>query len=271
MEALFRLGLMKFRRGKYSEAVAYFERVLALNPDGEFEYRSLYWEWRSLQRMNNDRANEYVQRLLDRYPVTYYGLRAQAERNGGVVKFAKMKEPIEVELSLLLRPKNAPGKNSWFSCKPGGLRKRSMSCKISPSRNPCRSVCCVLVFGLWLFATTAPLVWPIAPGSWPRNSSMRRLFNGSTRRNFYLSSSRPQRSKISTNAGFSLMRQESSFQHDARSPSNALGLMQLLPATAQQIADEVRLKQFKVPDSLYQPETNIRLGSIYLSRMITGF
>ena len=54
-------------------------------------------------------------------------------------------------------------------------------------------------------------------------------------------------------------RRESSFAPDARSHANAYGLMQLLPSTAKYMnKSAVSRKQ------LYQPRTNIRLGSQYL-------
>ncbi|HEY3698769.1 MAG TPA: transglycosylase SLT domain-containing protein [Spongiibacteraceae bacterium] len=61
---------------------------------------------------------------------------------------------------------------------------------------------------------------------------------------------------------FAITRQESAFMADARSPVGALGLMQLMPATARQIA---RNQHAHISiDQLLQPETNIRLGSTYL-------
>lgn len=61
----------------------------------------------------------------------------------------------------------------------------------------------------------------------------------------------------------SLMREESYFNNMAVSSSNARGLMQLLPATAKDIASWKRLG--RVNDLLlFNPETNIKLGTAYL-------
>jgi soluble lytic murein transglycosylase-like protein len=57
-----------------------------------------------------------------------------------------------------------------------------------------------------------------------------------------------------------LMRQESRFQSQVISPSGAIGLMQLMPKTADWIARKLNLNNY----DLTNPEDNIRLGSWYL-------
>ena len=65
---------------------------------------------------------------------------------------------------------------------------------------------------------------------------------------------------------YAVIRQESSFRPAARSPVGALGLMQIMPATGRQIAQELRDAVADPP--LLQPETNIRYGVHYLRRML---
>ncbi len=68
---------------------------------------------------------------------------------------------------------------------------------------------------------------------------------------------------------YAITRQESAFMFDARSPVGALGLMQLMPNTAKQVARAERIKI--TPEQLLKPETNIRLGSVYLRDMAQRF
>jgi len=63
---------------------------------------------------------------------------------------------------------------------------------------------------------------------------------------------------------------ESKFDADARSPSGALGLMQLLPDTAKGIALHTGGSRFRVED-LYDPEINVRYGAFYLRRLIRKY
>jgi len=64
--------------------------------------------------------------------------------------------------------------------------------------------------------------------------------------------------------------QESKFKADARSKSGAIGLMQLLPATAKGIALHTGGTRFRV-DDLYDPELNVRYGSWYLRHLIDKY
>jgi soluble lytic murein transglycosylase len=63
-----------------------------------------------------------------------------------------------------------------------------------------------------------------------------------------------------------LMRQESTFQSDALSPQNAIGLMQVVPKTGRLLAKQLRVKYSN--DRLFQPEYNIQLGMLYISGLV---
>lgn len=56
-----------------------------------------------------------------------------------------------------------------------------------------------------------------------------------------------------------LIRQESRFEKDIKSPVGATGLMQLMPATAKMVADNLNLEEY----SLTKPNDNINLGTWY--------
>ena len=65
---------------------------------------------------------------------------------------------------------------------------------------------------------------------------------------------------------FGLMRQESRFVDYARSSVGATGLMQIMPATAKWIANQLGLGR-KAHAGVKNPETNIRFGTFYLKRI----
>jgi len=64
--------------------------------------------------------------------------------------------------------------------------------------------------------------------------------------------------------------QESKFKADAHSTSGAIGLMQLLPATAEGIAIHTGGTRFRTSD-LYVPEINVRYGSWYLRHLLDKY
>lgn len=75
-----------------------------------------------------------------------------------------------------------------------------------------------------------------------------------------------QRHGIRPGLLLSVILAESSFRTDAVSSKGAVGLMQILPSTAQAIAAELDLAW--KDDVLTDPELNIALGSYYLRRLL---
>jgi len=69
---------------------------------------------------------------------------------------------------------------------------------------------------------------------------------------------------------FALIKQESAFVAEARSYVGARGLMQLMPATAEEWTRRLRRSPVEDED-LYDPEVNIRLGIPYLARLVQQF
>jgi soluble lytic murein transglycosylase len=69
---------------------------------------------------------------------------------------------------------------------------------------------------------------------------------------------------------YAIARQESAFISNARSSAGALGLMQLMPATARDVAKTLSLRLGSNQDIL-EPSTNLRLGSRYLAQMLQDF
>jgi soluble lytic murein transglycosylase len=67
-----------------------------------------------------------------------------------------------------------------------------------------------------------------------------------------------------------VIEQESKFDASAKSPTGAIGLMQLQPATAEGIAIRTGGSKFVVSD-LYNPEINVRYGAWYLRHLLDKY
>jgi soluble lytic murein transglycosylase len=68
---------------------------------------------------------------------------------------------------------------------------------------------------------------------------------------------------------YAIMRKESSYYPFAVSPSDARGLLQLIPDTSAQVAKQLGETSF--PDQLFAPDTNIHLGVTYLGELLRRF
>ncbi len=62
-----------------------------------------------------------------------------------------------------------------------------------------------------------------------------------------------------------LIRQESTFQADAVSHANAIGLMQILPKTARILARQLKIRYTRA--TLYDPNANIEIGMLYIANL----
>lgn len=69
---------------------------------------------------------------------------------------------------------------------------------------------------------------------------------------------------------YGLVRAESAFVEDARSPAGALGLMQVMPATGRETAQRIGMKNFN-KNRLLEADINIPIGSAYLKQMLDRF
>jgi peptidoglycan lytic transglycosylase len=69
---------------------------------------------------------------------------------------------------------------------------------------------------------------------------------------------------------YALIRAESAFIEEVRSPAGALGLMQVMPATGKLTAKNIGLRKYNTKQ-LLQSSKNVRIGSAYLKQMYDSF
>ncbi len=80
----------------------------------------------------------------------------------------------------------------------------------------------------------------------------------------------PPGDAIEPGIALGIMRQESSFDPEALSRSGARGLMQLMPATAAEVAGKLGLP-VSIPTLTADPAYNMRLGTTYLAALLARF
>lgn len=69
---------------------------------------------------------------------------------------------------------------------------------------------------------------------------------------------------------FSIIKAESNFNEKVVSSSGAVGLMQIMESTAEEIAEDLDIKYVK-GETLYDPELNIMIGVNYYTRLIKAY
>ena len=79
-----------------------------------------------------------------------------------------------------------------------------------------------------------------------------------------------QRYKLPPEMILAVIRIESAFDINALSNKGAVGLMQILPSTGQEIARDLRI-EWRGEDLLRDPQANIEMGAYYLTKLIAQF
>lgn len=69
---------------------------------------------------------------------------------------------------------------------------------------------------------------------------------------------------------YALVRAESAFMEDARSPAGAMGLMQVMPLTGKETARSIGWRAF-TPDKLMHAEVNVPIGTAYMRQMLDRY
>ena len=85
-----------------------------------------------------------------------------------------------------------------------------------------------------------------------------------------LVNSESSRRQLDPSLPLAVIRRESNFDAEAISPAGARGLMQIMPATGQQLAASLN-ETLRTPELLHSPERNVRYGIAYLQRLFHNF
>lgn len=271
-EALFRSALIHYRQQEYSSAVALLEKVLQTGRD-RYDLSAQYWLVRSLQETNVERSKQVAEKLIERYPFSYYGLRLRAEANGGFLQWPTVSEKapaLQHEIFLV-----GDQKKTWQRFKElsaaGWLTEAQAEIADFPA------------------IKEASLKVQLAVKLSERQQYMAaiRLINEALeldpqlRREEFVKVSYPtafaslyqveaERYGVHASLLQALTRQESAFNIKAVSSSQALGLMQMIPPTAQEVAKKLGLK-IEIPGDMFRPEVNIPMGSFYIAQMLGQF
>lgn len=75
---------------------------------------------------------------------------------------------------------------------------------------------------------------------------------------------------VDSNLTAAVIKSESKFKHEALSHRGAIGLMQLMPDTAEWIAVQIGDKNYSL-ENLHEPDRNIRYGTWYLAELRKEF
>lgn len=275
--AQLRLGLILYREKDWARASAIFERMIATQANDNFELQARYWLWRSLEKQENPRSKTEAEEIAKRFPFSYYGLRARLEAGGGKIEWGQV-NPVAVPASkiqnrlwmtqeekLSFDRATVLVTAGWFEEAQAELR--TLPDPVTPEEKAVRA-------RIWAAAKNYLLASRLANEAWDAKFELRRpeLMEAAWPKEFKdVFESAAKQKNLNSLLTRSLTKQESGYAVRAVSSSNALGLMQMIPPTAREIADDLKLGKISLPDDLFDPNRNIQMGTHYVAKMLNQF
>ncbi len=305
-EALWNAGLLRYRAGTSDQAMTTWQALVDKYPESPYRAVSLYWLGKLEVSSERLEDGDYWDQLLATSPHNYYALRVQQIRSGESLSSTRFvtstieSPPLDVteaetEILTWMAGWTDVPTNTGLIQLPGvlsdrlelrrgeallaaGLRQEALKAygdlRASLTNDPVAlsqlafyfheqglhaqaARCAFRVVGLWPdgLIYDAPisvqlLVYPLAYAD--------------------LLSTQAQEHGLDPLLLAALVRQESFFEPLAESYAGARGLGQIMPATAEEIAGNLRIDDFEA-DDLYRPYLSISFGAYYLAAQIRYF
>jgi soluble lytic murein transglycosylase len=285
-EASWRVGWALYRMARYKEAIEVWQHIVDQR-DSDYEPQALYWIARSLTQTQNARARDVYAQLCRQYPFTYYCQLAREQAPDAVVEISVQAAPsasesptaevvapsamkfAEVEqqpayrraLELKVLGLEADAARELAALTEQYTRDPDVLMTLSMRLNEAGAYNHALRLARARFreklertgGTVAPGLWSVA---YPTGLIPTIKSQGLTGVNPYLVAA--------------IIREESQYDVRAVSRVGAIGLMQVMPATANQVAQRHHLPAVTRED-LFDQETNIRIGSRYVEQLLAQF
>jgi soluble lytic murein transglycosylase len=267
--ARMRLAGMAYARGDYGDALDEYIAYVDSFPSGRRTQQALYWSAQSVRANGNaDSAVTLFRRARSMDPFTYYGDRAadQLKQDFWNVRLADSPEPnaaYQSQVSNALARVDLLKEIGWNDA----ANTEMVRARTHFASLPAASYTLAEALNARGFtAAGIALGWDIyrREGTW--NKRLLRIIYPFPFEKIIKAEARDRGVDPFFAAG--LIRQESLFNPKARSGAGAMGLMQVMPATAKILAKGMKIRKFKTA-MLETPEVNIHIGMAYLKDQLS--
>ena len=277
-----KVGWWAFKHGRYEDAARVFEQVAVTFPRGDTRPAFLYWAGKARERLNDaGTAVERYRIVVSDYANTYYGRLAASALQAGK---AEMPRP----MSVAGRGADSRGASSPDPSIPTepvirqliglGIYDLAME-EVQYAERAWGPSPALLATRAWLLNRRGDL----RPGinlmrqAYPQFMTLGgEALPADLLKVIFPIDFLPLIRQYSSSHGLdpwliaALIAQESTFDPAARSAANAIGMMQIVPATGRRYAAKLGIRGFSVR-SLTVADTNIRIGTAYFDDMVRRF
>jgi soluble lytic murein transglycosylase len=271
--ALWYVGWSDYRAGRFSDARVSWKRAAHKIIDPIERLRPLYWSARAAERSGlGDGASE-LKEIAQRYPFTYYGVRARTQLGEDAARPTETKRIPNGRSRLTPRDLERPrilleaGLEQEAGDELDRLRRRARG--LHDRLDLARLFTQVGNYHEAQSLVVDAYLEPLARGPQPGHEELWRLAWPRAYEE-YVHEALPGGALIEPELVYSIMREESGYRPEVESVVGARGLLQLMPSTAEKVAGDLSLGSIS-PDDLFQPRLNIRLGTAYLNGLASRF
>lgn len=262
-EAGFRAGWLAKLAGNNKRASDIWRQELARRPEPAAEHRLLYW----LTQVNSDDP-QWRQKLQERAPFSFYNWLLHGQQWQALTTLVQWQEGPMVPLELL--------KKVQFLYRLGFVppaRLELLQILSDLHDNDSRLLALLTAQDLDLADEALRQFWRYFEGEFQPDAAVQR------RDYWRVVYPRPYLSIVTREAKardllpslvYAIMREESTFAASVISPAGAVGLLQLMPSTAQMVAQQHHLP-YDGPASLEKPEINIPIATAYLQSLLQRY
>ena len=270
-EVRFRKAFALIRLGEELKAEEALAELWQAPENKSYGLSSLYWLIR-LKQKRKANVDEWLTQMQERFSMTYYGLKLSAESNNQKLTIPQETKPVSIRQSWVLTSGEMKqwervqelSMAGWYTAAQSELNNLNLGGSAEQKF-------------LWIQQLVQVFAYPQAlrmmndlmdsDPRWRKGNYLKTVFPKPLQN---LVQVEAQKNEINPILIFSLIRQESAFHLGATSRSQAKGLMQLIPATANEVAQDLRIKNFD-SDQMYSPITNLKFGIYYLAKVIRQF
>ncbi|MDQ7056158.1 MAG: lytic transglycosylase domain-containing protein [Persephonella sp.] len=224
--------LQKYRERKFKKAVVLLEKNIRFFKD---KGRVYYWLYLSYKHFNKKKALYYLKRAASIKENSFYPVRAR-EKLGKSAVFVKKEKypPVKNKISEMIK-----------MLKSIDYRYAYMEGRYVVKKGKIKQITSVM------------------PELTAKHFSSEKVAS-------IFSHPKPFKDITTENIVYAVMRRESFFNPYAISPSNAVGLMQIIPPTGRWIAERIGDKDFDITD-LFDIRKNIKFGRWYINYLLKRF
>ena len=272
-DAASRLAWLYYRDREWAQAYATFGSLAANAKDNAFRTAGFYWQGRSAEKLGEaETAIRIYRQIVDASEESYYqalALRALA-RMGIAVEEPKISAlppveeadpPMSAEITYHL---SRARELSAISLHRLAVAEISEVDRFSKKHSRLRPLLMQEYFNNHAYGRSLAIANQL-----PSSQSERNLYRFPLAY-WEMIQQKAQERELDPYLILALIRQESLFDPQARSPAAALGLMQLLPSTASRVAKQMGVSP-PSNEQLFQPEINLVLGTQYLKDLLQRY